>query len=118
MPFEKSCDADLGASKNIGVASNNRSCVFVTMFSLTSLFTLGLGIAGEAWMNFSTRLIFAIGAGLCSAAACEYESLTTPKIVSAARCTAIETIHAQNVMLPLRETETILCFILIHNFHL
>jgi hypothetical protein len=133
MPFEKSCDIGWGALK-VGFGGSNRSRAFVplsptVMFSLTSLFTLGLGITGEACMNFSTQLIFVAGAGLCSSTACECENLTTPKIVSTTRCTAIETAHAQNVTLPLRQVadapklwrrsvETIPCFILFHNFHL
>jgi hypothetical protein len=110
----RSCAIGLGALK-VGFGGTNCSGAFVpslsVMFSLTSLFTLGLGITGEVWINFSTRLIFVVGAGLCSLTACKCENLTAPKIVSTVRCVPIEAIHAQNVTLPLRQVETVLCFI-------
>jgi hypothetical protein len=62
-------------------------------------------------MNFSTWLIFAVGVSLCLSPARECENLTTPKTVSTTRCTAIEAAHAQSATLPLRQIETVLCFI-------
>jgi len=109
MLFEKSSTAGLGVLE-IGLTGSNCSLAFA-ISSLTGLFTFGLGVTGEAWMSFSTRLILAVGAGLCLSPARECENLTTPKTVSTIRCTAIEAIHAQNATLPLRQIETVLCFI-------